>query len=334
MIDGSDSSRIGYAQAVFDGRVETDKGDFDIQNSTKGDFFRSIVSNSRFNEEFDPHDITLATVVAALKSTSARVRMRAIITLSIKGNLSANDLISASLMKNDTGDYDYLVGQTYGPSRFCPTVKHCAELFLPIIYYKSPSGIIELISFVSQLQGNSLKQVMDILTECGIVNVAMALAITDNLPIDSLRQSSVIIRGKVPEIPQLLTIYLDNPTQYHSEVVRFLASKSSKYLEQFLTTLFDSGEKAIPWLLESLPYQINKHFCLKVAKKCGDASIAWCIKGLSSAAKQTRLACAYALSQTAGNSQEVALALNKASEQETGWFTRREMRSYSKKIGA
>jgi hypothetical protein len=138
--------------------------------------------------------------------------------------------------------------------------------------------------------------------------------------------------GKVPDIPQLLTLYIENPDQYHPAIVQFLASTSPEHLQQFLNAMLERGAKATPWLLEGIQYQTEAFRCLKLAEKCGPKSVAWLIKGLSSANKRTRLACAYALSHTAKDSEEARSALRKASEKETGWTLRFRMREYLKKM--
>jgi hypothetical protein len=306
----SDTScqRDGYARAVFDGKLEDGCGDF---HPTEG-----------------PRE----AVIAALDSTSARVRMRAIMVMSVRGTACSSDIMRVASMKNDEGEYDFLAGQTYGPERFCPTVEHCVRLFLPVIMLASPSAVLDLLASVVSLPPDQVRQVMDVLAEGGAAAVAAALALADSVDPDALLQSKASLAGKIPDIPELLTLYLGNPSRCHTAVVDFLASRSPESLRQFLTALFDQDDRARPWLLEGLKHQTSRQLCRKLAERCGLGAVPKLIDGLASSDGRTRVACAYALSCVARDSSEARSALQSASQRESSWRARWQMRRYCRSM--
>src|SRR5207253_10330293 len=68
-------------------------------------------------DDFDPRGASIEELARALRSPSARVRMRAIITLSARGNIDLNTLLFISSMRADDGAYAYEAGKVYFPAR-------------------------------------------------------------------------------------------------------------------------------------------------------------------------------------------------------------------------
>lgn len=94
--------------------------------------------------DFDPRSASIQEIENALRSPSARVRMRAIMALCARGDASANTLLFVASLRADPGNWDYEFGKVY-TNRFCPTVSFCANFSLRVLAHMSPAGTLELI---------------------------------------------------------------------------------------------------------------------------------------------------------------------------------------------
>lgn len=293
------------------------------------------VSPTNANGDFKPNGASLEEVEGALQSTSGRVRMRAIITLCSRGNVSGDTLRAVALMQSDKGEFDYEFGKTYGSSRFCPTVSVCARIFWPVLAHNSPRAMMALISGMADASESQRYELIAALKAVGpeaISAVAVALAIEDPTPSTALRDAARLLSSQSPAVSSLISYYQDEVAETKAEnIMECLAKASVRFeLNDFLTTLIEAKCNKLSWIARGLRYQADGKLCLQLAQLAGADSVSYLTKGLASSNKQARLACAYAIPRIAPNSSDARFALKTAVQSEHGIFAKWHMGRYLK----
>jgi hypothetical protein len=306
---------------------------FPNQNFYMGPLFEYNLDISQADStgDFAPQNASIDELEQALKSPSARVRMRAIITLSARGNISPKTILYIASMQHDKGEWDYEFGKTYG-KRFCPAVDFCAKISLPVLAHTSPSATLDLITGIAEMSEQVRGQVLDVLNIIGVDAVAAALAICDSNSPQSLGNAQAFLRDKLSNISALLSAYLDDSHTKEAKVVQFLASTGIARLNNFVTTMIEQNVTNGSWIFEAIPYQIEAAMCSQLADRAGTVALPYLIRGLDSSNKRARLACASVISSSDQNRDEAKAALQTAVQNERSFLTRWSLRRYAKRL--
>jgi hypothetical protein len=281
--------------------------------------------------DFDPRTASVQEIESALRSSSARVRMRAMIALCAKGDVNANTLLFVASLQADPGEWDYEFGKVYS-NRFCPTVSFCAQFSLRVLAHLSPAGTLDLIRQLANPSEPERKRVADVLANIGPDPVAAALAINDLISVRSIRGAERVLTG-APDVSALIATFFESESGREARCVAYLASKSIWRLNDFIRTLLDRNPANHSWICEGLLYQREKLLCDQLAERVGIGAVPFLIRGLSSADKNIRTACAYTIARRAGNSGEARIALDTAVRSEGGFLTRWAMRRSLNSMG-
>lgn len=153
------------------------------------------------------------------------------------------------------------------------------------------------------------------------------MAINDPVLVESLRGSERTLTG-APDVSALIAAYFQGESGREARCVALVASKSAWALNDFIRTLLERNLANYTWICEGLLHQREKGLCDQLAERVGNHAVPYLIRGLRSANKQIRTACAYTISRRARNSDDARIALDRAAQNERGFLSRWAMRRF------
>jgi hypothetical protein len=311
-------------------------GDLDILSDRQG--YSESILNYRFDPKYHEFDFdignqTLEEVLRALKSKSAGIRMKAIIAMAHRKDVTQDAILAVNDLWNDNGYQE--VESHYGRVRFVPEVGHCCQIFLPLIGQNSPKAVQSLLNQVTSQEYGDNTELANAISHLGVTAIAIALATMS--PENGISPSKIKFalwnNDYTGQIRVLLDVFIDNPFNRVVSVTQFLSS-SRLCLFEFMLGVSEYGVIGDQWISEGLKYVREKDLSYFFAGKISSPKtcVLALVQAMSSKDKKVREASAYALSRYGKGHGEAVTAFKQALEGETGWWARHKLNGYLRQV--
>jgi len=193
----------------------------------------------------------MADVMAALSDPEPRTRMQGIVALSKRADITVDALVRLGGLLDDDGEYDPNPGTTLGP-KWVPTVKSCAEFYLPYIAAAGPEAVQSLVAAVPTMDPGDRALASRIVCSIGLPAVAKLAVLLGE---DQLRElSAVLLTQPLPGLDRLVDAFRSTPAERPRRVINCLGSLGQETLAGLPEVFASTGSKAIPYLGEIARY--------------------------------------------------------------------------------